>query len=125
MMIRRIAIPASVFALLAALPATGSAATIGQILDTPTNYDGHHVDVKGTVRDLQRKVSHHGNPYFTYSLCSAQCVPVIAFGDPAMSNGQTITVHGTYQSVKHVGDEYTFRNGIVTDGGDDSEIPCS
>jgi len=124
-MMMRFAIPASVFALLAALPATGSAATIDQILGSPANYDGHHVDVKGTVAHLERKVSHHGNPYVTYSLCSAQCVPVIAFGSVPVSNGQTITVHGTYESVKHVGDEYTFHNGIVADGGDDSEIPCS
>lgn len=123
-MMMRFAIPASIFALLAALPATGSAATIDQILGSPANYDGHHVDVKGTVEHLERKVSHHGNPYVTYTLCSSQCVPVIAFGDPATSNGRTITVHGTYESVKHVG-EYTFRNGIVADGGDDSEIPCS
>ena len=123
-MMMQIAIPTSVFALLAALPATGSAATVDQIVGSPTNYDGHHVDVKGTVQHLERKVSHHGDPYFTYSLCSSQCVPVIAFGDPATSNGKTVTVHGTYESVKHVG-EYTFHNGIVSDGGGDTEIPCS
>jgi hypothetical protein len=123
-MMIRFAIPAAAFALLTSLPATVSAATIDQILGTPANYDGHHVDVKGTVEHLERKVSHHGNPYVTYSLCSSQCVPVIAFGDAAANNGQTVTVHGTYESVKHVG-EYTFHNGIVADGGDDSEIPCS
>jgi hypothetical protein len=123
-MMMRIAIPASVFALLAALPAAGSAATIDQILGSPTNFDGHHVDVKGTVEHLERKISHHGNPYVTYSLCSSQCVPVIAFGPAPGGNGQTITLHGTYESVTYVG-ESAFHNTIVADGGDESEIPCS
>ncbi len=124
-MMTRFAIPALTFALLAALPAIAPAATIDQIVGSPTTYDGRHVDVKGTVEHLERKVSHHGNPYVTYSVCSSQCLPVISFGAEPSANGQIVTVHGTYESVKHVGDEYTFRNGIVADGGSDSEIPCS
>ena len=121
----RFAIPATALALLAALPAAASQATIDQILGSPANYDGRHVDVKGTVEHLEQKVSHQGNPYTTFSLCSNRCIKVFAFGDFAKSNGQTVTVHGTYETVNHI-NGYTLDNGIESDGGSgDSETPCS
>lgn len=106
-MFKRFAIPAAAFVLLAALPAAGSAATIAQILGTPSSYDGQHVDVRGTVEHLEQKVSHKGNSYVTFSLCSSQCIHVFGFGSPSLSDGQTITVHGTFAAVKHVS-SYTF-----------------
>ena len=115
-MFNRFAIPAAVVALLAALPATSSAATIGQILGSPSTYDGQHVDVRGTVERLEQKTSHRGNPYVTFALCSSQCIHVFAFGTPSISDGQTITVHGMYESVKHVSG-YTFYNEIDADDG--------
>ncbi|HYL27470.1 MAG TPA: hypothetical protein VEW74_06505 [Candidatus Nitrosotalea sp.] len=120
----RCAPPAAAIVLFA-LPVAGPAATIDQIAGRPANYDGQHVDVNGTVEHLARKVSHQGNPYVTFTLCSAHCVNVIAFGDPAMRNGQTLTVHGTYANVQHVGGN-TLYNAIVSDGtGGDTETPCS
>lgn len=113
---KRFAIPAAIFVLLATLPAAGSAGTIAQILGSPSSYDGSHVDVKGTVEHLERKVSDKGNPYVTFSLCSSQCIHVFAFGSPSISDGQTITVHGTYEAVKHVSG-YTFYNEIDADDG--------
>jgi hypothetical protein len=115
-MATRFAIPAVIFVLLAALPAAGSAAMIPQILGSPSSYDGSHVDVKGTVEHLEQKVSHKGNPYVTFSLCSSQCIHVFAFGSPSMSDGQVITVHGTYEAVRHVSG-YTFYNEVDVDDG--------
>ena len=115
-MFRRFAIPAALFVFSAVLPATGFAATIGQILGSPSSYDGSHVDVRGTVEHLEQKLSHKGNPYVTFSLCSGQCIHVFGFGTPGISDGQTITVHGTYKAVKHVSG-YTFYNEVDADDG--------
>ncbi|MGA8574239.1 MAG: hypothetical protein WB609_00940 [Candidatus Cybelea sp.] len=115
-MFKRFAIPCVVSALLAALPVASSAATIIQILGSPSTYDAQHVDVRGTVEHLEQKVSHKGNPYVTFSLCSSQCIHVFGFGSPRLSDGQTITVHGTYEAVKHVSG-YTFYNEIDADDG--------
>jgi hypothetical protein len=115
-MVRRLAFAAAIFALLAALPAASSAATVGQILGSPSSYDGQHVDVRGTVEHLEQKTSHRGNPYVTFALCSNQCIHVFAFGSPSISDGQAITVHGTYEAVKHVSG-YTFYNEVDADDG--------
>lgn len=115
-MFKRFAIPTAIFALLIALPAASSAATIGQILGSPSTYDGKHVDVSGTVEHLEQKTSHKGNPYVTFSLCSGQCIHVFGFGSPGISDGGVITVHGTYEAIKHVSG-YTFYNEIDADDG--------
>jgi hypothetical protein len=115
-MFKRFVITTVVFAFLAVLPAASSAATIGQILGGPSAYDGKHVDVHGTVEHLEQKVSHRGNPYVTFALCSGQCIHVFGFGSPSLSDGQAITVHGTYEAVKHVSG-YTFYNEIDADDG--------
>jgi hypothetical protein len=115
-MFQRFVIPAAVFSFLAALPAASSATTIAQILGGPSTYDGQHVDVRGMVERLEQKVSHKGNPYVTFSLCAAQCIHVFGFGSPSLSDGQTITVHGTFAAVKHVSG-YTFYNEIDADDG--------
>lgn len=115
-MSKRSAITAAAFIFLAAMPAASFAATIAQILGNPSTYDGQHVDVRGTVERLGQKVSHKGNPYVTFSICSSQCIHVFAFGTPSISDGQTITVHGTYEAVKHVSG-YTFYNEVDADDG--------
>lgn len=115
-MFRRFAILAALFGLIAVLPATGSAATIGQILGRPSTYDGQRVDVQGTVEHLEQKVSHKGSAYVSFSLCSGQCIHVFGFGSPSLNDGQKITVHGTYEIVKHVSG-CTFYNEIDADEG--------
>jgi hypothetical protein len=102
----------------AALTAASSAATvaISDLLASPSAHDGQHVDVSGTISHLVQKTSHKGNPYVTFSLCSSQCIHVFAFGSPSISDGQTITVHGTFAAVKHTG-SYTFYNEIDADDG--------
>jgi hypothetical protein len=113
---KRFAASAAMFVFLAVLPAAGSGATIAQVLGSPSTYDGQHVDVRGTVERLEQKVSHKGNPYVIFSLCSGQCIHVFRFGSPGISDGQTITVRGTFAAVKHVS-SYTFYNEIDADDG--------
>jgi hypothetical protein len=103
-------------AFLAFAPIAASAATITQLLANPSTFDGQHVDVTGKIEDLKSKVSHKGNAYVTFSLCSGRCVHVFAFGSPNISDGQSITVHGTFAAVKHTG-SYTFYNEIDADDG--------
>jgi len=114
--LKRFGIPAAAFAFLAAPPATCFAATIAQILGSPSTYDGQHVDVRGTVERFEQKTSHQGNAYVTFSLCASQCIHVFGFGSPNISDGQTISVHGTFAAVKHVSG-YTFYNEIDADDG--------
>jgi hypothetical protein len=98
------------------LNASAATATIEQILAHPANFDQQHVEVSGAVSGIRTKVSHRGNAYVTFSLCSAGCIHVFAFGSPTLHDGQQLTVHGTYYAVKHQG-SYTFRNEIDADDG--------
>lgn len=115
-MFKRFFITVATFALLIALPAASAAATVTLILARPSTYDGQHVDVRGAVEHLEQKVSHKGNPYVTFSLCSGQCIHVFGFGSPSLSDGQTIIVHGTFAAVRHLSG-YTFYNEIDADDG--------
>jgi hypothetical protein len=75
-----------------------------------------NVTVNGTVRSLREKTSAKGNTYDIFSICSGGCLRVFAWGHPAIIDGKTITVHGTFSAIKHVG-QYTFRNEIEADEG--------
>ena len=116
-MVRRFTMVALLFTFFVNPLATAAfAAAIAQILGSPATYDGQHVDVTGQVEHLAQKVSHKGNPYVTFSLCSSQCIHVFGFGSPNIRDGQTITVHGTFAAVKHASG-YTFYNEIDADDG--------
>jgi hypothetical protein len=115
-MARRFLFSVALFGFCTALPALAAAATVGQILSSPSSYDGRQVAVSGTVEQLERKVSRRGNPYVTFSICSGQCIHVFAFGSPSINDGQTITVRGTFAAVKHVSG-YTFFSEIDADDG--------
>lgn len=100
--------------LLSASAAAFAADDISAILKNPSAYDGRVVEVRGTVSQLRERTSHRGNDYDTFKLCSASCVSVFTFGRPAISDGKTVTVHGTFSAVKHTGG-YTFYNEIEAD----------
>lgn len=55
-MSKRSAIATAAFVFLAAMPSASFAATVGQIVGSPSTYDGSHVDVRGTVEHLEQKV---------------------------------------------------------------------
>jgi hypothetical protein len=84
------------------------------ILKNPSAYDGRSVAVRGTVSQLRERISHRGNDYDTFKLCSSTCISVFMFGRPAVADGKTATVHGTFSAVKHTGG-YTFYNEIEAD----------
>ena len=90
--------------------------TVDKIAASPTEFDGHHVTVSGTVRGVLAKTSHGGNDYETFSLCERSCVKVFVWGHPQIGEGQRLEVKGTFQAVKRVG-QYTFRNEIEADKG--------
>lgn len=118
-------VPALAFALSRALPAAASGATVAQIVENPSGYAGRHVAVRGTVEHLRRNISHQGNSYVLFSLCSGKCVPVFAFADPGPSEGEVITVSGVYATVNYI-NGYTLYDGIKADGGPgDTPKPCS
>jgi hypothetical protein len=112
-MLRRLGFIAIIFAF-TAVPALAVSTTVAQILAKPSYYDGTHVVVSGTIQKLDKKVSDKGNHYVTFWLCSTQCIEVYGLGSPNISDGQAITVFGTFSIVKHVG-PYSFNNGIYAD----------
>lgn len=113
-MLNRLVLVAALFVFSDAPPALARSATIAQILANPSSYDGDHVSVSGTIQKLERKVSAKGTHYVTFSLCSSQCIDVYGFGSANISDGQTITVFGTFQVVRHL-DSFTFNNAIHAD----------
>ncbi len=114
-MLGRSLLPTLLASLLAS-PVAAATATVSQILAAPSTYSGSHVEVSGRIENLERKVSHLGNAYVTFSLCSRECVHVFAFGSPTIKDGQAISVRGTFTAVKRVG-PYTFYNEIDADDG--------
>ena len=102
----------------AALPAAAAATAIAAIVASPATYDGQQLDVTGTVGDVKTKTSKKGNPYTTYTLCDGgACIHVFTFGSPKLADGASLTVHGTFIAVKHVG-TLTIKNELDVDDDD-------
>ncbi len=77
------------------VPATPSA-----LLARPSFYDGKHIAVTGKVQRIDERTSQNGNPYAFFELCDAKCVRIMTWGHPTISDGQQLTVHGTFTKVK-------------------------
>ena len=108
-------------AMAAAFPLAASAATLsslsaGQILVSPQRYDGQHVEVTGSVEYLQQHVTRRGTAYATFWLCSKGCVNVFVAGTVNVTEGETITVQGTFSIASH-GGEFSASNVIEADAG--------
>jgi hypothetical protein len=88
------------FALLAAamtaLPLATRAATTTQILASPRNYDGQHVEVTGRIWHPRIVTEANGATFVRFMLCYGRCVRVFASGRPSLISGATITLRGTY-----------------------------
>lgn len=79
------------FVLLAAVTALGPST----ILAHAGKYNGKSVFVRGTARDVIRVGS--GQSVFTrLLLCDTECLVAFTPGPPAVSNGQTTEVNGTF-----------------------------
>ena len=96
--------------------AADSAISPTTLLSHPYTYNDQHVAVSGIVRDVEERTSQRGNEYDIFDLCDSHCVRVFTWGHPAVSEGQKLTVHGTFEVTKRVG-VYTFHNEIETDEG--------
>lgn len=99
------------------LVAAGSIGIV-DLVKNPATYSGTHVDVSGSVANVQPKVSHAGHDYETFDLCdiNGNCVRVFAWGHPALHEGDKIDVRGVFSETKRVG-RYSFHNEIEADEG--------
>lgn len=91
-------------------------ASIGAILAHAAQWDGRHVRVAGTLMRLEERTAMDGREYDAFDLCDATCVHVFTGGRPALREGQTLTVQGTFSAAKRIG-EFDFQNDIETDEG--------
>lgn len=78
----------------------------------PAQADGRTLTLEGTVRNLDARVSHRGNPYFTFDLDTGTGeVRVFEFGTPPCPAGSHASAVGVFHQVKHVSG-YTFFNQL-------------
>ncbi|HTV72781.1 MAG TPA: hypothetical protein VME66_03630 [Candidatus Acidoferrales bacterium] len=89
---------------------------IDTILAHPLQWDGKHVHVTGAVMRLEERTALDGRDYDVFDLCNAGCIRVFTGGRPALSEGQKLSVQGTFSSAKRVGD-FDVDNDIETDEG--------
>ena len=85
---------------------------IAEILLNAEDFDGKEVTIKGTVSQLQLRVSSRGNPYTLFRLRDrGGSIRVYTRGHPDIREGNTVTVKGIFNRVRRVG-KYTFNNEI-------------
>ena len=100
--------------MLALLPAAALANGISSLTDTPQNFNGQSVTVRGVVANFHETPSQRGSAFATFSVCSNGCVRVYAPGNPKIANGQSVTVSGTFSSVDRI-NGYVYYNQIDSD----------
>jgi len=105
-------------ALLCLLSVTSSASaqlvntSPSEILGSARRFDGEAVTISGTITNLQERVSHAGNRYYTFDLSDGkQAIRVFSFGSAPCRVGGA-TVEGTFEKVKRQG-RYTFYNEVT------------
>jgi hypothetical protein len=82
------------------------------LLAEPDRFDGQAVTIRGTVTNLQERVSRAGNPYYTLDLSDGkQAIRVFSFGAAPCRVG-VATVEGVFAKVKQRG-RYTFYNEVT------------
>ena len=67
------------------------------VLAGASTYDSQTVTVSGTVKNVQTKEGRRG-PITLYQVCDSQCVNVVQFGSPTVTEGQTQTVTGRFRA---------------------------
>ena len=83
-----------------------------EILKNPERFDGQAVTTRGTVTNLQERVSGKGNPYYTLDLTDGRAaIRIFSFGTSPCRTGAA-TVEGTFAKVKQQG-RYTFYNEVT------------
>ncbi len=112
-MIKRFAM---VLLVLMSVPLAAAAMTPDQIASSPRAYNGQHVEVTGRVTHLRALHLRNGTTYVRFSLCATRCIHAVVSGATALTEGETITVHGTYYGWKNFG-TYMVHNGVAVDAG--------
>lgn len=93
-------------------PAQAVSTSPSEILANPDRFDNQPVTLRGTVTNLQERVSRAGNPYYTLDLGDGRrTVRVFSFGTAPCRAG-TATVEGSFTKVKRQG-RYTFYNEVT------------
>jgi cytochrome c-type biogenesis protein CcmE len=79
--------------------------SVQQILSNPSEFDGQEISIQGIATKVSPRTSKRGNEYTTFTLTdeSGEGVNVFTGGHPRVSEGQKVTVMGTYEKVKRVG----------------------
>jgi hypothetical protein len=94
------------------LAAQGVSTSPTDILRDPDRFDGQAVTIRGTVTNLQERVSRAGNPYYTLDLSDGKrAIRVFSFGTAPCRTGAA-TVEGTFAKVKQQG-RYTFFSEVT------------
>jgi hypothetical protein len=90
--------------------------SVSEILSNPDKYDGKVVHVEGRIQSLKFNTSKKGKPYTTFAVVdpSNNSLNVFSSGTLSISRGDSVTVTGRYQEVKHVPPKSTFYNEIET-----------
>ena len=112
-MVKRFAI---VLLVLASSPLAARAMTPDQIISASRSYEGRPVEVTGRVTHLRARRVPNGTTYVRFLLCATRCIEAVASGVSRLTEGETITVHGTYYGWRNFS-TYTVHNGIVVDPG--------
>jgi hypothetical protein len=98
--------------------------SVSEILSNPDKYDGKKVQVEGRIQSLKFNTSKKGDPYTTFMVVdsSNNALNVFTFGTLSINRGDSVTVKGRYQKVKHVPPKDTFYNEIDASGGSVEKI---
>jgi hypothetical protein len=101
---------------LLALASSASAQVVNaspsEILANPDRFDSQPVTIRGTITNLEERVSRAGNPYYTLDLSDGkQAIRVFSFGTAPCRAGAA-TVEGSFAKVKRQG-RYTFYNEVT------------
>jgi len=85
---------------------------IKALLSDPARYDGQMISLSGALTNLDVRVSHRGNSYYTFELDDGSGrVTIFSFGGPPCPAGSLVTVEGQFLRVKYVSG-YTFYNQV-------------
>ncbi len=98
--------------------------SVSEIISNPDKYDGKVVHVQGRIQSLKFNTSKKGDPYTTFMVVdsSNNALNVFTFGTLSINRGDSVTVKGRYQKVRHVPPKYTFHNEIDASGGSVEKI---
>ncbi len=104
---------ATVSVVLAMAPLAGAqtAVKIHDILRTPATYNEHDVAVFGHIRELA-----FGTHYTTFRICGGQCLNVLAWGHPRISEGEALSVRGRFHMLKEI-DHHKVHNLVEVEHG--------